>query len=132
MTFIAGLRHDRIVAPWCIDRPMNGETFKVYLQTQLAPTLQPGDVVICDNLSSHKVKGVREIIENAGATLLYLPPYSPDFNPIEQVYAKLKTLLRKAMARSFDALWKTIGHLLNLFPPKQCQNFFSNAGYVRI
>ena len=129
MTFIAGLRVDGITAPWCLDRPMNGKAFKTYLQTQLVPTLRPGDIVICDNLAAHKVAGVKEIIESAGAKIFYLPPYSPDLNPIEQAFAKLKTLLRKAMARSFDALWKTIGRLLNLFKSKECRNYFNNSGY---
>lgn len=130
MTFVAGLRMDSITAPWCLDRPMNGEAFKVYLQTQLVPVLKPGDIVICDNLAAHKVAGVREIVEAAGAKIFYLPPYSPDLNPIEQVFSKLKTLLRKAMARSFDTLWKTIGRLLALFKPQECNNYFKNAGYV--
>lgn len=130
MTFIAGLRMNEITAPWCLDGPMNGEAFKTWLQTQLVPTLKPGDIVICDNLASHKVAGVKEIIESAGATVLYLPPYSPDLNPIEQAFAKLKALLRKAMARSFDELWKTIGALLRLFKPQECQNYFRNSGYV--
>lgn len=129
MTFIAGLRVDGIIAPWCLDAPMNGETFKTYLQTQLMPALKPGDVVICDNLSSHKVAGIREIIEAQGAKIFYLPPYSPDLNPIEQVFAKLKALLRKAAERSFEKLWKTIGKLLNLFNSQECSNYFKNSGY---
>lgn len=115
MTFIAGLRINGITAPWCLDGAMTGKAFKTYLKTQLIPTLSPGDIVITDNLSSHKVAGVREIIEARGANILYLPPYSPDLNPIEQVFSKLKTLLRKAMARSYETLWKTIGKLLDLF-----------------
>lgn len=129
MTFIAGLRMNEIAAPWCLDNAMNGAAFKVYLQTQLVSTLKPGDIVICDNLAAHKVAGVKEIVESAGAKILYLPPYSPDLNPIEQAFAKLKTLLRKAMARSFDALWKTIGRLLNLFKKDECKNYFTNSGY---
>jgi transposase len=128
-TFIAGLRMDAMTAPWVLDRPMTGRAFKTYLKTQLAPTLKPGDIVICDNLASHKVPGVREIIEEKGASLLYLPPYSPDLNPIEQAFAKLKTLLRKAMARSYEQLWKTIGKLLDLFAKQECQNYFQNSGY---
>lgn len=108
---------------------MNGEIFKTYVITQLIPTLQPGDIVIADNLSSHKVAGVKEVIAAVGATLCYLPPYSPDFNPIEQVFAKLKTLLRKARARSFDDLWQTIGKLLDRFKPNECKHYFSNSGY---
>lgn len=129
MTFIAGLRIDDITAPWCLDRAMNGDTFKAYLVTQLAPTLRPGDIVIADNLSSHKVAGVREIIKSCGATMIYLPPYSPDLNPIEQVFAKLKGLLRKAMARSYECLWKTIGSLLNKYSKQECENYFQNSGY---
>lgn len=129
MTFIAGLRMDRLIAPWCLDGAMSGEAFKTYLATQLASTLQPGDIVICDNLACHKVAGVQEIIDATGATIRYLPPYSPDLNPIEQVFAKLKALLRKAMARSFDRLWKTIGQLIPLFTKQECQNYFSHAGY---
>lgn len=132
MTFIAGLRMDGITAPWCLDRPMTGDAFKTYLETQLAPSLKPGDIVICDNLAAHKVAGVKEIIEAAGAKILYLPPYSPDLNPIEQAFAKLKALLRKAMARSYQALWKTIGKLLKLFKPDECLNYFLNSGYGSI
>ena len=111
---------------------MTGEAFKSYLQTQLAPSLQTGDIVVCDNLASHKVAGVRDIIEAKGATILYLPPYSPDLNPIEQAFSKLKTLLRKAMARSFEQLWKTIGKLIDLFDKQECKNYFSNSGYKPI
>jgi transposase len=111
---------------------MNGKAFLTYVETQLCPTLKPGDIVVADNLSSHKVAGVRERIEAVGAKILYLPPYSPDLNPIEQAFAKLKALLRKAMARSFDALWKTIGKLLDLFSKHECRNFLRNSGYVSI
>jgi len=131
MTFIAGLRLNEITAPWCLDKAMTGEAFKTYLKTQLVPTLKPGDVVIADNLSSHKVAGVKDIIEATGAKMLYLPPYSPDLNPIEQVFAKLKTLLRKAMARSYETLWRTIGKLLSRFSKQECQNYFRNSGYGR-
>jgi len=131
MTFIAGLRRDAITAPWCLDGAMDGKAFKTYLETQLVPTLKPGDIVIADNLPAHKVAGVKEIIEQAGATIVYLPPYSPDLNPIEQVFAKLKKLLRKAMARSYETLWRTIGKLLPLFAKKECQNYFTNSGYER-
>ncbi len=122
---------DKISAPWCLDGPMNGSAFKTYLETQLVPTLGPGDIVIADNLPAHKVAGVKQIIEARGASIVYLPAYSPDLNPIEQVFAKLKTLLRKAMARSYDALWQTIGKLLNNFSKQECQNYFRNAGYGR-
>ena len=130
-TFVAALRHDEITAPLVIDRPMNGPAFKAYVEQMLAPTLKSGDIVIMDNLPAHKVKGVRKAIEAAGAYLVYLPPYSPDFNPIEQVFAKLKALLRKAAERSVDALWDKIGQLLDLFPPNECRNYFRNAGYVQ-
>jgi len=129
-TFIAALRHDRITAPAVFDGPINGETFLAWVQQFLAPTLSAGDIVVMDNLSSHKVVGIREAIEAAGATLLYLPPYSPDFNPIEQVFAKLKALLRKAAARSVATLWDTVGHLLDLFPSVECSNYFANSGYA--
>jgi transposase len=129
MTFIAGLRMDELTAPWCLDGAMDGETFKTYLETQLVATLRKGDIVIADNLPAHKVAGVSEIVEQAGATIAYLPPYSPDLNPIEQVFAKLKKLLRKAMARSYEALWKTIGRLLPLFSKQECKNYFTNSGY---
>lgn len=129
MTFIAGLRMHELTAPWCLNRAMNGEAFKEYLRTQLAPTLNTGDLVICDNLSAHKVDGVQQIIEARGATILYLPPYSPDLNPIEQVFAKLKNLLRRAAARTSECLWRTIGKLLNRFSPQECQNYFNNSGY---
>ena len=132
MTFIAGLRLSGMTAPWCLDAAVDGDIFKHYLQTQLAPTLNCGDIVVCDNLSSHKVAGVREIVEGTGATLLYLPPYSPDLNPIEQAFSKLKILLRKAMARSFDALCEAIARILRLFKPDECGNYISNSGYDRI
>jgi transposase len=130
VTFIAGLRHDRITAPMVLDGPMDGEAFLAWVRQFLVPTLSPGDAVIIDNLSSHKVAGVREAIEGAGAILLYLPPYSPDFNPIEQVFAKLKTLLRKAAARTLDALEHTIAVALNAFAPQECSNYITAAGYV--
>jgi transposase len=129
MTFIAGLRLNEITAPWCLDGAMDGETFKTYLETQLAPTLKPGDIVIADNLSAHKIAGVKEIVEAPGASIQYLPAYSPDLNPIEQVFAKLKILLRKAMARSYETLWRTIGKLLERFSKQECRNYFKNAGY---
>ena len=112
------------------DGPINGEMFLAYVREFLCPTLQPGDIVILDNLSSHKVSGVEEAIRATGATLLYLPPYSPDFNPIEKFFSKLKALLRKAAKRSIDALWKEIGDLLNAVTPDECSNFFASCGYV--
>ena len=115
-TFVAGLRETGIIAPLVLDGPMTGEVFRAYVEQMLAPALSPGDVVVLDNLAAHKVAGVREAIQAAGASLLYLPPYSPDLNPIEQLFAKLKALLRKAAARTKEALWATIGELLDAFP----------------
>ena len=124
------LRRRRLTAPMVTDGPINGEMFLAYVREFLCPTLQPGDIVILDNLSSHKVSGVEEAIRATGATLLYLPPYSPDFNPIEKFFSKLKSLLRKAAKRSIDALWKQIGDLLDTVTPNECSNFFASCGYV--
>ena len=129
-TFVAGLRREAITAPFVIDQPMNSAIFKAYLEQCLVPTLKPGDIVIMDNLSSHKNEDVRQIIEAAGASLRYLPPYSPDFNPIEQAFSKLKAHLRKASERSIPALWDRIGAILDGFPADHCRNFFSHAGYA--
>lgn len=129
-TFIAGLRHDRLIAPFVIDGPINGDWFLVYVEKVLAPTLSDGDIVVMDNLASHKVAGVREAIEATGARLLYLPPYSPDLNPIEQAFAKLKAMLRKAAARSIETLWRLIGRLIRRFPPHECANYFANLAYA--
>ena len=131
MTFVAGLRHDGITAPFVIDRAMTGAIFIEYVRQCLAPTLKPGDIVVMDNLPAHKKDEVRDIIVAAGAELRYLPPYSPDLNPIEQAFDKLKAHLRKAQERSIDALWQRIGKLLELFHPSECANFFVNAGYAR-
>ena len=128
-TFVAGLRESGIVAPLVLDGPMNGPTFRAYVEQALAPTLEPGDVVVLDNLPAHKVAGVKEAITGRGATLMYLPPYSPDLNPIEQFFAKLKALLRKAAARTRDALWDCIGQALDAFTPSECQNYIRNSGY---
>lgn len=128
-TFVAGLRLSGMVAPMVLDGPMNREAFTTYVRHVLVPALSRGDVVIMDNLSSHKSKDIRAMIEAVGATLLYLPPYSPDFNPIENAFAKLKALLRKAAARSLDALWTVIGRLIDLFTPQECANYFAAAGY---
>jgi transposase len=130
-TFLAALRQDQITAPCVIDGAINGETFLAYVEQILVPTLAPGDVVIMDNLGSHKVAGVRQAIEAASATLLYLPPYSPDLNPIEQLFAKLKALLRKTAARTYEALIDAIAAALSLFAPSECANYFANAGYSR-
>jgi transposase len=129
-TFVAGLRMGAITAPLVLDGPMDGEAFLVYVRECLAPMLQSGDVVIADNLSSHKVAGVIQAIEAVGATLRYLPPYSPDFNPIERFFAKLKALLRKAAHRTVDALWMQIGKLLDTVTPEECANYFIASGYV--
>ena len=130
LTFLAALRHDRIDAPYVLDGPINGDYFRAWVEQQLAPTLSPGDVVILDNLSSHKGKAVRAAIRRAGAHLIFLPPYSPDLNPIEQVFAKLKTLLRKANERTIDDTWRRIGTLLDHFSAAECANFISHAGYA--
>lgn len=130
MTFIAALRCDRIDAPCLFDGPINGEVFLAYVQTFLVPTLRPGDVVVMDNLGSHRGKLVRRAIRKAGARLLFLPKYSPDLNPIEQVFAKLKHLLRKAQARSYDALLEATAKLLDAFTPGECANYLRNSGYA--
>ena len=129
-TFVAALRHDGITAPFVVARPMNGVIFRAYVERVLAPTLEPGDVVILDNLGSHKSTEVRRLIEARGARLLFLPPYSPDLNPIELAFAKLKALLRKAGERSVDELWTRIGELLDAFTPEECRNYFNHAGYA--
>ena len=121
----------RLVAPCAFDGPINGEKFRAWVEQFLVPELKPGDIVILDNLPSHKVEGVRAAIENAGARLLYLPSYSPDLNPIEQWFAKLKALLRKAAARTFDALIHAIATALETFTPDECANYLANSGYRR-
>jgi transposase len=128
-TFVAGLRCDGIVAPWLLDRPINRRTFETYVARVLVPALRPGDIVIMDNLSSHKGPAVRAMIEAAGAELRFLPPYSPDFNPIENAFSKLKAMLRKSAQRSVDGLWRTVGEIIDKFTPAECQNYFSAAGY---
>lgn len=132
MTFIAALRHDRIDAPCVIDGPINGISFTAWVEQFLVPTLKPGDIVILDNLGSHKGEAARRAIRAAGARLLFLPPYSPDLNPIEQVFAKLKTLLRKAAERTVEATWRRIGALLDCFTATECANYIANAGYASI
>lgn len=129
-TFVAGLRRAGLTAPLVLDGPMTGTAFRAYIEQFLAPTLSPGDVVVMDNLAAHKVAGVREAIAAVGASILYLPPYSPDLNPIEQMFAKLKALLRKASARTRETLWTTIGQLLHTFTPGECRNYFTNSGYA--
>lgn len=130
LTFLAGLRHDRIVAPLVLDGPVNGAVFTAWVEQSLAPTLAPGDVVILDNLGSHKGRAVRQAIRNADAHLLFLPPYSPDLNPIEMMFAKLKTLVRKAEERTIEATWKRVGTLLDAFPPQECAAYLRHAGYA--
>jgi transposase len=128
-TLVAGLRMSGMIAPMVLDGPINGDWFEAYVTQVLVPELRPGDVVIMDNLSSHKRTSVRERTEAAGASLRYLPPYSPDFNPIENAFARLKALLRKSAERTVDRLWAAIGRIVDLFTPAECRNYFANAGY---
>lgn len=128
-TFTAGLRLNRLTAPMLLDGPMHGPAFRAYVEQVLVPELKPGDVVVMDNLPAHKVAGVRDAIEGAGAQLLYLPPYSPDFNPIEMAFSKLKALLRKTAARTVDDLWDAVAQSLDAFTPNECTNYFAASGY---
>lgn len=128
-TFVAGLKCDSLVAPWVIDGPMNRMVFESYVETQLAPVLKEGDVVILDNLSSHKGEEAERLVRAKGAWLLFLPPYSPDLNPIEMAFAKLKARLRASAARTIDDLWKAIGDICQLFSAEECANYFAAAGY---
>ncbi len=128
-TFVAGLRLSGLSTPMVLDGAMNGAAFKAYTEQVLVPSLKPGDIVVMDNLSSHKVAGIREAIKGAGAYLLYLPPYSPDLNPIEQAFSKLKAHLRKASARTVDELWEAIADIIDNFPAEECANYFRNSGY---
>jgi len=128
-TFLAALRNDRIDAPWMIDRPINGERFRVYVEQVLAPTLAPGDIVVMDNLGSHKGKAVRHAIRQVGAKLLFLPKYSPDLNPIEQLFAKLKHSLRAKQQRTKDALANAVAETLATVTPKECSNYLKHNGY---
>jgi transposase len=130
LTFLAALRRDRIEAPCVIDGPINGRSFLAYVEQMLVPTLRPGDIVVMDNLGSHKGQAVRRALRAAGAKLFFLPPYSPDLNPIEQAFAKLKTLLRRADERTVETTWRRIGQLLDRFSPTECANYFANAGYA--
>ena len=130
LTFIAALRCDQIAAPCVFDGPINGRSFLAYVEQVLVPTLRPGDVVMMDNLGSHKGRAVRAAIRQAGAKLLFLPPYSPDLNPIEQAFAKLKHLLRQASERTVEDTWRRIGTSLDRFTPGECQNYLTNAGYA--
>lgn len=128
-TFVAGLKCDGLIAPWVVDAPMNRMIFETYVETQLAPVLKAGDVVILDNLSSHKSEKAAKTIRAKGAWLLFLPPYSPDLNPIEMAFSKLKACLRATAARTIEDLWKAIGNICRLFPPDECSNYFKAAGY---
>lgn len=128
-TFTAGLRIGGLAAPMILDGPMDGRAFRAYVTQVLVPELVPGDTVIMDNLPAHKVRGVRDAIEAAGAKLIYLPPYSPDFNPIEMAFAKLKAFLRAAAARTIPDLWDALKNALDAFTPNECRNYFSAAGY---
>jgi putative transposase len=129
MTFLAALRHDRVTAPWLIDGPINGHSFLTYIEQVLAPTLQPGDIVVMDNLGSHKGKAVRRALRAVGAKLFFLPKYSPDLNPIEMFFAKLKHWLRKAQRRTPDAIYHAIAQILPLISSAECANFFAHANY---
>ena len=129
-TFLAALRHDGLSAPCVFDGAITGGRFLAWVEQALAPTLRRGDIVVLDNLAAHKVAGVRAAIEAAGAELLYLPPYSPDLNPIELAFAKLKALLRTAASRTVEALWQAIGDALDAFTPAECAHYFAHAGYV--
>jgi transposase len=131
MTFLAALRHDRVEAPWLLDGPINGERFRIYVERVLVPTLASGDLVIMDNLGSHKGKAVRAAIRQAGARLFFLPKYSPDMNPIEQFFAKLKHHIRKAQPRSLDAVCETIATTIDTVTPSECSNYFAHAGYAQ-
>jgi transposase len=130
LTFLAALRCDRLTAPCVIDGPINGASFRAYVEQILLPLLAPGDIVVMDNLGSHKSRAIRAAIRAAKAKLFFLPAYSPDLNPIEQAFAKMKTLLRKADARTIEQTWQTIGALLDCFTPIECTNYFKNAGYA--
>jgi len=132
LTFIGALRHDRIDAPWVIDGPMNGALFVAYVEKVLAPTLKPGDIVVLDNLGSHKGKKARSAIRAKDAHLIFLPPYSPDLNPIKQVFAKLKHLTRDAAPRTVESTWRKVGEPLDLFSPAECANYLRNSGYAYV
>jgi transposase len=128
-TFVAGLGHDGLIAPWVLDGAMNRDSFDTYIQSQLAPVLRPGQVVIADNLSSHKSTRAIELLRAQGNDQIFLPPYSPDLNSIEMAFSKLKTLIRKAAARTYQALWRQVGAVCDLFHPQECRNHFIAAGY---
>lgn len=129
-TFLAGLCHDGIIAPLVLDGPIDADSFRAYVEQFLAPALHPGQIVLMDNLASHKVAGIREAIEAVGAQVLYLPRYSPDLNPIEQLFAKLKALIRKAAARTLEALWAAVADALSRIATAECRNYLAHAGYA--
>ena len=130
MTFLAALRCDRLTAPCVFDGPINGVCFRAYVEQQLIPTLKPGDIVIMDNLGSHKAKAIRDAIKAAGARVWFLPPYSPDLNPIEQTFSKIKHWMRIAQKRTIEETWRHLGNLLGTITPNECANYFTNAGYA--
>jgi len=132
LTFLGALRCDRLTAPCVFDGPINGECFRAYVDQALVPTLKPGDIVVMDNLGSHKGKAVRQAIRAAGARLWFLPKYSPDFNPIEQTFAKIKHWMRDAQKRSVEDTWRHIGYLVATIQPHECANYFENAGYASV
>jgi transposase len=128
-TFIAGLAENGLIAPWVLDGAMNRDSFDTYVSRVLAPALRPGQIVIADNLSSHKSARAIALLRAKGCDLIFLPPYSPDLNPIEMAFSKLKTLIRKAAARTYQALWRQVGAVCDLFQPQECRNYFNAAGY---
>jgi transposase len=132
LTFLGALRHDRLAAPCVFDGPINGRSFRAYVEQQLVPILKPGDIVVMDNLGSHKSVAIAQMIRAAGAHLLFLPPYSPDLNPIEQAFAKIKHWMRVAQKRSVDDTWRHIGSLVATIQPHECSNYFANAGYASV
>ena len=132
MTFLAALRCDRLTAPCVFDGPINGQCFLAYVEQQLVPTLKPGDIVVMDNLGSHKAKAIAQAIRDAGARLWFLPPYSPDLNPIEQTFAKIKHWMRMANKRTIEDVWRYVGRLIETITPKECANYFENAGYASV
>jgi transposase len=132
LTFLGALRLDRLAAPCVFDGPINGPCFRAYVEQQLVPVLKPGDIVVMDNLGSHKSAAVRQMIRAAGARLWFLPPYSPDLNPIEQAFAKIKHWMRQAQKRTIEETWRHIGHLVSTIEPGECENYFANAGYASV
>jgi transposase len=132
LTFIAALRCDRLTAPCVFDGPINGRCFHAYVEQQLVPVLEPGDIVVMDNLGSHKAAAIRKMIKAAGARLWFLPPYSPDLNPIEQAFAKIKHWMRQAQKRTSEDTWRHVGHLVAGIKPSECENYFANAGYASV